>query len=62
MHQNSSRTTRMGGLKVDKRLKTQCKEDDVSRRLRAIPGVGPAIATAMPAFSTAVGSVASGSA
>lgn len=47
---------------LDKRLKAQCKEEDVSRRLRTIPGVGPVIATAMPAFLTAGGSFASGSA
>lgn len=40
---------------LDKRLKAQCKEADVSRRLREVPGVGPVIATAMPAFLTAGG-------
>ena len=47
---------------LDRRLKVKCKEDDIPRRLRAIPGVGPVIATAMPAFLTAGGSFASGSA
>ena len=41
---------------LDKRLRVQCKAQDVSRRLREIPGVGPVIATAMPAFLTASGS------
>ena len=41
---------------LDKRLKSQCKAADVSRRLREVPGVGPVIATAMPAFLTAGGS------
>ncbi|MFQ8433810.1 IS110 family transposase [Amaricoccus sp. W119] len=41
---------------LDKKLVAKCKEDDVSRRLRAMPGVGPVIATAMPAFLTAGGS------
>ena len=41
---------------LDKKLKARCKEEDVSRRLREIPGVGPVIATAMPAFLTAGGS------
>jgi transposase len=47
---------------LDMRLKAQCKDDDVSRRLRTIPGVGPVIATAMPAYLSAGGSFASGSA
>lgn len=40
---------------LDKRLKAQRKEADVSRRLREVPGVGPVIATAIPAFLTAGG-------
>lgn len=41
---------------LDKKLKQICKEEGVSRRLREIPGVGPVIATAIPAFLTASGS------
>ncbi len=41
---------------LDKKLAASCKEDEVSRRLLAMPGVGPVIATAMPAFLTAGGS------
>ncbi|WP_276330415.1 IS110 family transposase [Paracoccus versutus] len=40
---------------LDKRLKAQCKGADVSRRLREVPGAGPVIATAMPAFLSAGG-------
>lgn len=47
---------------LDKRLKALCKEEDVSRRLRTIPGVGPVIATAMPAYLSAGGAFVSGSA
>ncbi len=46
---------------LDKRLKAKCKKADVSRRLREVPGVGPVIATAMPAFLTAGGSFDSAS-
>jgi len=41
---------------LDKKLKARCKEDGVSRRLQAIPGVGPVIATAIPAYLAAGGS------
>lgn len=41
---------------LDKKLKTRCKQEEVSRRLLEIPGVGPVIATAIPAFLTAGGS------
>ncbi|MDF0603757.1 IS110 family transposase [Psychromarinibacter sp. C21-152] len=47
---------------LDKKLKKLCAEEDVSRRLCEIPGVGPVIATAMPAFLMANGSFESGSA
>jgi transposase len=35
---------------LEKKLKQCCRDEDVSRHLREIPGVGPVIATAMPAF------------
>lgn len=47
---------------LDRRLKQRCREEDVSRRLREIPGVGPVIATAMPAYLMVGGSFACGSA
>lgn len=47
---------------LDKKLKQLCKTEDVSRRLKEMPGVGPVIATAMPAFLTANGLFESGSA
>ena len=40
---------------LDRKLALKCREDAVSRRLRAMPGAGPLIATAMPAFLTAGG-------
>ncbi len=47
---------------LDKQLKQRCKTEDMSRRLCEIPGVGPIIATAIPAFMTAGGSFDRGSA
>lgn len=47
---------------LDKKLRAQCKEDQTSRRLLEIPGVGPVIATAIPAFLTAGGVFDCGSA
>lgn len=47
---------------LDRQLKQRCKTEDVSRRLCEIPGVGPVIATAIPAFMTAGGSFDRGSA
>jgi len=47
---------------LDKKLKKRCRDEDVSRRLREVPGVGPVIATAIPAFLMAGGSFECGSA
>ncbi|KXF92761.1 IS110 family transposase [Phaeobacter inhibens] len=47
---------------LNKKLKAQCKEEEVSQRLREIPGVGPVIATAMSAYLAAGGSFSTGSA
>jgi transposase len=40
---------------LDGKLRAKCREDEVSRRLCEMPGVGPVIATAMPAFLAAGG-------
>lgn len=42
---------------LDRKLRIGCEEDEVSRRLCEIPGVGPVIATAMPAFLMAGGTL-----
>ena len=46
--------------KLDRKLKGLAREEDVSRRLCAIPGVGPVIATAIPAHLAAGSEFSSG--
>jgi transposase len=45
---------------LDRQLKEQSRSDEVSRRLSAIPGIGPIIATAIPAHLVTAGIFGSG--
>jgi transposase len=45
---------------LDKELKAKAREDEVSRRLLVVPGVGPVIATAIPAHMASGGAFTSG--